>query len=139
MNELADEVWATMTALVMDSRGDWRRRAAETAGLPFSRVRVLRRLAAGPMSLRDLAESAAMDAPALTVALNDLEGRGLVARSVSAESRRRKDVSLTDDGRAVVDRIDRIRDAAPSALRELGADELTSLHELLKRVGVGVR
>jgi DNA-binding MarR family transcriptional regulator len=139
MNELADEVWATMTALVMDSRGDWRRRAAETAGLPFSRVRVLRRLAAGPMSLRDLADSAAMDAPAVTVALNDLEERGLVTRSVSPESRRCKDVSLTAEGRAVVGRVDRIRDAAPAALRELDPGELTTLHELLKRLGVAVR
>ena len=51
---VADQVWQTMVSLVMDSRDDWRRKAAEAAGIPFSRVRALRRL---ERMLRRLASS----------------------------------------------------------------------------------
>jgi DNA-binding MarR family transcriptional regulator len=134
MSESADEVWSRMTTLVMDSRGDWRRRAVEAARMPFSRVRVIRRLAAGPMSMRDIAEAATMDAPAVTVAVNDLVARGLVTREFSADSRRTKDVSLTDSGRKVVETIDRIRDVAPAGLCDLAPAELATLKAMLERI-----
>jgi len=48
MGTLADDVWASLTSLVMDTGGGWRRDVMNEVGLPFSRVRVLRRLADGP-------------------------------------------------------------------------------------------
>ena len=75
-NPRADRVWRTMAAVVFDNRDVWRRGVVETSGLPFSRVRVLRRLAKRSMTAKQIAEAATMDAPATTVALNDLEGRG---------------------------------------------------------------
>lgn len=95
MSTLADEVWASLTALVMDSRGDWRRDVMNEVGLPFSRVRVLRRLADGPLTMKDLAVACMTDAPAATVAVNDLERRGLAERRVDPENRRVKIVTLT--------------------------------------------
>ena len=80
-NPVADEVWRTMASLVIDNRDSWKRAVVERSGLPFSRIRVLRRLARGPMSVKQVAAAATMDAPAATVAVNDLEDRGLVVRT----------------------------------------------------------
>ena len=43
-----------------------------------------------------------MDAPAATVAVNDLEARGLVIREIDPSNRRSKLVSLTADDGALV-------------------------------------
>jgi len=44
-NPLADQVWRTMSALVIDNTDTRRRTAVDRTGLPFSRIRILRRLA----------------------------------------------------------------------------------------------
>lgn len=41
---LADDVWQTMAALVIDNRDAWKRAVVEQTGLPFSRIRILKRL-----------------------------------------------------------------------------------------------
>ena len=38
-----DRVWHQIVAMVMDTRGDWRRKVTEATGLPFTRFRALRR------------------------------------------------------------------------------------------------
>ena len=52
------------------------------------------------MSVKEVAQAATIDAPAATVAVNDLEERGLVVREIDPTNRRCKVVSLTDAGRA---------------------------------------
>jgi DNA-binding MarR family transcriptional regulator len=103
-------------------------------GLPFSRVRVLRRLAGGPLTMKDLAVACMTDAPAATVAVNDLERRGLAERRVDPENRRVKIVTLTDAGRAVLVRVAGVRDVAPPGVRELGPGDLRELRKLLARI-----
>ena len=68
------------------------------------------------MTVKQVAEAATLDAPAATVAVNDLESRGLVSRRSIRENRRCKLVSLTDAGRKVVAILDEIEDPAPPAL-----------------------
>ena len=131
---LADDVWRAMAALVHENREGWKRAVVEQTGLPFSRVRVLRRLARQPMSVKEIAHAATIDAPAATVAVNDLEDRGLVMREVDPGNRRSKRVSLTAAGRAVVERIDAIDDPAPPALSALAADDLATLHAIIGRL-----
>lgn len=131
---LADDVWRAMAALVYDNREGWKRAVVEQTGLPFSRVRVLRRLARQPMSVKEIAHAATIDAPAATVAVNDLEDRGLVMREVDPGNRRSKRVSLTPAGRAVVERIDAIDDPAPAALAALDTDDLATLHAIIGRL-----
>jgi DNA-binding transcriptional ArsR family regulator len=70
-NRLADEVWRTMAGLVHDNRDGWKRAVVEESGLPFSRIRILRRLARQPMTVKEVAEAATIDPPAATVAVND--------------------------------------------------------------------
>ena len=119
-NPLADEVWRAMAAAVIDNRDGWRRAVIEQTGLPFSRIRILRRLARRPMTVKQVADAATIDAPAATVAVNDLEDRGLVVRETDPTNRRCKVVSLTDAGREMVQADRRgIDDPAPDALAAL--------------------
>ncbi len=65
------------------------------------------------MTVKQVAHAATIDAPAATVAVNDLEDRGLVVREIDPTNRRCKLVSLTDAGREVVPR------STPSTIRRL--------------------
>ncbi|GAB4587855.1 MarR family winged helix-turn-helix transcriptional regulator [Nocardia sp. IFM 10818] len=129
-----DEVWRMLTAVVMDSRDVYRRAVIERTGLPFSRIRILRRLRGGPLTVKELAHAATMDAPAATVAITDLEERGLVVREIDAANRRRKLVSLTDTGREVVAVALATPDPAPPRVTELSAAELRTLRDLLHKL-----
>lgn len=133
-NPRADRVWRTMAAVVFDNRDVWRRGVIDTTGLPFSRVRVLRRLAKRPMTAKQIAEAATMDAPATTVALNDLENRGLIRREPDPANRRSKLVSLTDDGFKVVASIDDVEDPAPPPFCALSETELLTLDAILAKL-----
>jgi DNA-binding MarR family transcriptional regulator len=133
-NRLADEVWRAMAALVIDNRDSWRRSAVERTGLPFSRIRILRRLARAPMTVKQVAEAANIDAPAATVAVNDLEQRGLVVREPDPANRRCKTVSLTEAGREVVTLMEGIKDPAPAAFAALSDSELATLRAIVDKV-----
>ncbi|KAA0082569.1 MarR family transcriptional regulator [Mycolicibacterium sp. P9-64] len=133
-NPLADEVWRTMATVVFDHRDSWKRDVIDATGLPFSRVRVITRLAKRAMTAKEIAESATMDAPATTVALNDLEGRGLIVREADPTNRRCKLVSLTDKGRAVVASIDEVDDPAPDPFLVLSQAELRTLETILAKM-----
>ncbi|MCV7372479.1 MarR family transcriptional regulator [Mycolicibacterium arabiense] len=126
-----------MAAVVFDNRDGWKRDVIETSGLPFSRIRVLRRLARKAMSLREIAEATMMDAPAATVAINDLEDRGLVVRTPDPADRRSKLVSLTQAGCDVVARIDRVEDPAPPSIAALSDDDLRALRDVLAKLTAG--
>jgi DNA-binding MarR family transcriptional regulator len=133
-SELADEVWRAMASLVIDNRDGWKRVVVEQTGLPFSRIRILKRLSRQSMTVKQLAHAATMDAPATTVAVNDLEDRGLVVRETDPANRRCKVVSLTDAGRETVGKIDAIDDPAPNALAALDPVQLKQLKAILDKV-----
>jgi DNA-binding MarR family transcriptional regulator len=114
---LADEVWRAMAAAVIDNRD--------------SRIRILRRLARRPMTVKEVAEAATIDAPAATVAVNDLEDRGLVVRETHPTNRRCKVVSLTKAGREMVLTIDDIDDPAPDVLASLDDAQLKALKAIV--------
>ncbi|OBK74944.1 MarR family winged helix-turn-helix transcriptional regulator [Mycobacterium sp. 1274761.0] len=133
-NPLADTVWRAMAALVIDNRDSWKRAVIERTGLPFSRIRILSRLARQPMTVKQIAQAATIDAPAATVAVNDLEERGLVVRETDPTNRRCKVVSLTDAGRDMVATIDATDDPAPEVLLNLDEAELSKLEAILSKV-----
>ena len=133
-NHLADDVWRALASLVIDNRDGWKRAVVEQTGLPFSRIRILKRLSRRPMTVKQVAHAAAMDAPATTVAVNDLEDRGLVVRETDPTNRRCKVVSLTDAGREMVQQIDTIDDPAPNVLGELDNAELKQLRSILTKL-----
>lgn len=131
---LADEVWRVMASLVIDNRDGWKRAVVEQSGLPFSRIRILKRLSRQSMTVKQLAHAAAMDAPATTVAVNDLEYRGLVLRETDPNNRRCKLVSLTDAGRGMVRTIDAVDDPAPNSLGALDDTELKKLKAIIDKI-----
>ncbi len=131
---VADDVWRAMSSLVIDNRDSWKRAVVDRSGLPFSRIRVLRRLARGPMTVKQVAVAATMDAPAATVTVNDLEERGLVVRTPEPTNRRCKVVSLTDAGRAMVQTIDETDDPAPQILLGLDEGDLRKLQAILAKL-----
>lgn len=133
-NPLADDVWRTMAALVIDNRDSWKRAVVEGSGLPFSRIRILKRLSRQPMTVKELARAATIDAPAATVAVNDLEERGLVVRETDPTNRRSKIVSLTEEGRAMVAKIDSIDDPASDVLAALRDRDLKELRAILAKL-----
>jgi DNA-binding MarR family transcriptional regulator len=130
-NGLADEVWRAMASLVHDNRDGWKRAVVEASGLPFSRIRILKRLSRQPMTVKQVARAATIDAPAATVAVNDLEDRGLVVRETDPTNRRCKVVSLTDAGREMVRKIDKVDDPAPMALASLDDTQLKELKAII--------
>jgi DNA-binding MarR family transcriptional regulator len=75
-----------------------------------------------------------MDAPATTVAVNDLEARGLVVRETDPTNRRCKVVSLTDAGRETVRTIGMVEDPAPNAIAALDEAELEQLKAIIDKV-----
>ena len=135
-NPLADDVWRAMASLVIDNRDSWKRAVVERTGLPFSRIRILSRLGRRPMSVKQIAQAATIDAPAATVAVNDLESRGLVIRETDPSNRRCKVVSLTDAGRDVVRTIDTTDDPAPDFLSVLGDADLEALRAILAKLAL---
>jgi DNA-binding MarR family transcriptional regulator len=89
------------------------------------------------MTAKQIAEAATMDAPATTVALNDLEDRGLIVREADPTNRRSKLVSLTDEGREVVATIDEVEDPAPPPFATLNQAELRTLETILAKLAAG--
>lgn len=130
----AERAWRVLVELVMETRGEWRRKVADATGLPFSRVRALWRLERGPRTLRELADDMGVDAPATTVLIDALEARGLVKREPHPTDRRAKQVSLTAAGRRMLDVVDRLTDEPPATLAQLGAAELRQFRKTLERL-----
>ncbi len=126
-----DRVWQQLVSLVMENLGDWRHRVSESAGMPFSRTRVLRRLVDTPMTMRQLADAMTTDAPAATVAVNELEAAGLVVRRSHPTNRRAKLVSLTPTGSRLVARLAAITPTAPPAVAALPHADLAALQRIL--------
>ena len=136
----ADHIWQMMVDLVWETRGEWRRKVSDATGLPFSRARLLWRLLDEPKTLKQLADMTSSDAPATTVAVNDLEDRGLVERNPHPDNRRAKLVSLTLAGRKLVDLVQRtVHDDAPSAVQNLSKTDLAHLRRILERIKGGER
>lgn len=131
---VADQVWRAMSALVLDNKDAWRRAAVESTGLPFSRIRIVKRLSRGPMTVKEVAEMATIDAPAATVAVNDLEERGLVIREINPANRRCKMVSLTEAGHDLVDALNALADPPPAALAGLEDADLETLRAILDKI-----
>lgn len=132
-DELVTQVWRELTSFVTDSRDAWRRAVVAATGLPFSRIRVLKRLRNGPLTITEIAQAATIDAPAASVAVSDLEAAGYVVREASSTDRRRKQVCITDAGRSVLQEVWSVDDPAPDVLTRASTSELQLLHDMFSR------
>jgi DNA-binding MarR family transcriptional regulator len=75
----------------------------QTLGVTIAQLFVLRQIASCPgLSLRELATRTATTQSSVSEVVERLAGRGLVARRVAAEDRRRTELTLTAQGAAMV-------------------------------------
>ena len=109
-----DRLWQVLVSVVMDTRGDWRKKISEASGLPFNRMRALRRLGGGALTMTELRETMDCDAPTATNIVNDLEERG-----------------LTKEGKVRLARARTVVDIAPEGLAQLSADDVAQLTRIL--------
>lgn len=127
--------WTELQRLVTDRLGDYRREVAAISGLPFSRARALRRLAPGPITHGQLAEALATDRPATTVVVDDLCARGLAVRAPDPGDRRRKLVSLTDEGRRLAALVEAVTPPPPPGWDDVTPADLDALLRVVRTVG----
>jgi len=129
-----ERAWHTFVTLVMDTRGDYRRNASAATGLPFSRLRALKRIGKTPLTLRALADAMSTDAPAATVIVNDLEERGLVRREVNPDDKRAKTVSVTPEGKRVLRALATVPDPVPSSFAALDDQDVAKLVQVAEKL-----
>ncbi|WP_329179125.1 MarR family winged helix-turn-helix transcriptional regulator [Streptomyces sp. NBC_01477] len=127
--ETAERVWRNLRAVVLE-RNERRKEVAEAIGMSFFRVKALRRIAARPYRMGDLATELASDRPYLTLVVDDLEKRGLVERTQHPTDRRSKIVSATPAGLATAARANAILGTPPPALLGLSAADLAALDRI---------
>ena len=128
----AREAWHAMASLVLDNQR--RREVSEHTGKSFGRMRALRRIAARPMPMRELAALLGVDPPNLTPLVDDLERSGLVERQAHPTDRRVKLVVATPKGAALAQKANGILDRPPAGLVNLPPDEMETLVRILARV-----
>lgn len=122
-----------MRTLVLEAH-DRRAAVSEALGLSFIRAKALTQLAAGALTMRELAGQLGTDPPYTTVVVDDLETRELVRRSTSPDDRRVKIVTLTESGVRAAATAATILSEPPPALAALDADDLAELTRILTRL-----
>jgi len=131
-DKVARQAWRAMADLVLDN--ERRRQVSEAVGLSFGKTKALRRIAARPMTMGELAALLGVDPPNLTSLVDELEGNGLVERQAHPTDRRAKLVVATEAGAALARRANEILERPPLRLSELPDDDLETLVQILSRV-----
>ena len=113
------------------------RREAREVGVSPEQVSLLVAIKYSPgIGVRELAARERVSPPALSNHIDRLERDGLVARTPSAEDRRRVGLTLTDEGRRVLRRVRSRRTAwLTTRLGQLSADELAAIEAAVEPLG----
>jgi DNA-binding MarR family transcriptional regulator len=126
-------VWEDLSTLVLAHTR--RREVAEALGMSFGRVRALRRIAERACTGRELAARIGADPPFVTVVVDDLEARGLVAREPHPSDRRAKIIRVTAAGKRAADKANRILGTPPEGLQALSDEDLATLQRIVGQIG----
>lgn len=115
------------------------RTALRHEGLTVSQLGVLEALLhLGPMVQSDLAEKLLTSPSNLTTVVDNLEEGSLVRRERSTEDRRQVEVSLTPDGRDLIEDVfPRHAERITELMGALDADELEEFGRLCRKLGQG--
>jgi DNA-binding MarR family transcriptional regulator len=131
----AEEAWELMRELVLNN--DRRREVSDALGMSFARAKALRYVAESPTPMGELATKLGIDAPYMTVVVDDLEQQGLVMRKPHPQDRRAKLVEATRSGKQAARRADAILERPPLELTTLPAEELEGLVRALRTAQPG--
>ncbi|MFC5143869.1 MarR family winged helix-turn-helix transcriptional regulator [Streptomyces aureoversilis] len=132
-DETAQRAWGQLREIVLGGN-ERRKEVVEALGMSFFRVKALRRIARGPLTLRELAEQLLTDRPYTTLVVDDLAGRGLVERTANPADRRSKIVSATPAGHEAAARAEAILGTPPPALLALPPEDLAALDRITARL-----
>jgi MarR family transcriptional regulator, lower aerobic nicotinate degradation pathway regulator len=89
----------------------------------------------GPAFQKDIAGRLGIDSGDIVAFVDKLQAAGLISRERDTRDRRRQLLSITDEGRRELTRIEQLfDDAEPGALGALTADERAELHQMATRV-----
>jgi DNA-binding MarR family transcriptional regulator len=121
----AQEAWEIMRELVLNN--ERRREASNALGMSFVRIKALRRIDESPMSMGELASSLSIDAPYMTLVVDDLERQGFVERKPHPQDRRAKMVVATRNGKRAAQKARAILQRPPAELAALPGDQLVAL------------
>jgi DNA-binding MarR family transcriptional regulator len=132
MSDAAHRSWRTMRALVLDH--DHRKEVCDALDMSFVRIKALLALAEEPMTMRELATRLSTDRPYTTLIVDDLEAREMVIRTVHPTDRRAKLVALTPIGHDTARRAEQLLNQPPTALGELGAEQLLILDGIMAQI-----
>jgi DNA-binding MarR family transcriptional regulator len=124
-DDAASRAWEAMRGLVLDN--ERRGEVCDALGMSFFRVKALRRIAAAPVKLGDLAADLMTDRPYTTLVVDDLAKRGLVERHQHPTDRRCKIVTATPEGRRAAARANAILGTPPPVLLALPPADLAAL------------
>ncbi|KNX38645.1 MarR family winged helix-turn-helix transcriptional regulator [Luteipulveratus halotolerans] len=130
-------LWLSMMGIVMDHKWYFAERFEQKLPVPYSRYRALRRVEQQPRSQRELAAAMGVDAPAMTVIVNDLVKHGLATREPHPDDGRVKLVTATAAGLAWLDDVRSLEDGAPPLMDVLTRDERRELARLLDKLQAG--
>jgi DNA-binding MarR family transcriptional regulator len=128
---LAGSVWELMSGFVRHHDPSDELRDTLGLGRGTGRVKALVSLAAGPLSLAQVAQAIGADPSYTTIIVNELQALGLLSRTPDAHDRRKKTVELTADGRKALRKAQAIITRPPSPLRDLPPADLRRLQEIL--------
>jgi DNA-binding MarR family transcriptional regulator len=107
---LAGDLYAVIVYLHKNCNSDLFE-AVGALELTLTQIKLLHHLedATAELTLKEAAELVLISLPAMSRTVDDLVRRGFVARHEDADDRRMKRVSLTDNGRAVIRRLNAAR------------------------------
>ncbi|HET6500010.1 MAG TPA: MarR family transcriptional regulator [Amycolatopsis sp.] len=126
----AERAWVRMRELVTETY-DRRKEVSDTLGMSYAKAKALRHIAAGPLTMRELAQRLVTDRPYATLLVDDLERRELVERTPHPDDRRCKLVKVTETGQAAAAVATRILQEPPPELLGLPESELAALDAIL--------
>jgi DNA-binding MarR family transcriptional regulator len=127
--QAAARVWRNLRTLVLEQH-EGRKDVVEALGMSFFRAKALRRIAARPSRMSELATELGTDRPYLTLLVDDLVKRGLVERHQHPTDRRCKIVTATPEGLATAARANAILGTPPPALKSLSPEDLAALDRI---------
>ena len=105
-------------------------------GLSPTHVGIMARLCESPCTITELARHQAVRLPTMSRSVSLLVERGLARRAVSEENRRQTIVSLTGNGKRVLNRMrQHAENHVASVLEPLNATERAKVHAGLKILG----
>jgi len=125
----------TLTLLSRLSKSAYRRTPESLLGMSLRHYLALSYVAdPGGISQQQLQEILCIDANNTVLLLNEMEGQGLIRRVRDPADRRRHLVEVTEHGREVFQRAQRVRESVEDeVLGELTPDERATLHRLLAK------